>query len=48
MALALSVFPDDPRFNKKAVKQRKVPLASMLTLHPYYFPEELFTDKDKR
>jgi hypothetical protein len=36
------------RFNKKSVKQRKPPLASLLTLHPYYFPEELFTDKDKR
>jgi hypothetical protein len=36
------------RFNKKAVKQVKPPLASLLTLHPHHFPEELFGDRDKR
>eukprot|EP00879_Flechtneria_rotunda_P012032 GHRR01012566.1.p1 GENE.GHRR01012566.1~~GHRR01012566.1.p1 ORF type:complete len:211 (+),score=73.31 GHRR01012566.1:1179-1811(+) len=36
--------------HRKKVKpaQQKVPLASLLTLHPHHFPVELFTDKDKR
>jgi hypothetical protein len=35
---------------KKAslVQQQKPPLTSLLTLHPHHFPEELFTEKDKR
>jgi hypothetical protein len=33
---------------KKKVKRQKLPLASFLTLDPFYFPEELYSDKAKK
>lgn len=46
-ALLLSSPPR--RFSRRAqVAASKPALLSMLTLHPFYFPEELFSDKDKR
>jgi hypothetical protein len=38
------------RFKAKSQRQpgTKVHLASLLTLHPHHFPEELFSDRDRR
>lgn len=38
------------RFKAKSQRQpgAKVHLASLLSLHPHHFPEELFSDRDRR
>eukprot|EP00775_Hariotina_reticulata_P003696 gene3696-3956_t len=40
---------EQDRLQKKGwIAQQKPPLTSLLTLHPHHFPEELFTESDKR